>query len=432
MIEILFETGINILETLISVDFITRYLGPKYKGGKKYAAFVAVWLIAFIQMTITNYITEFETFGAYIPVVIYAIYAFSCLKGSKMLKLWAAILTHMIVVFTAILTNVILCNIIGYDPYKMITVFNSTRVFGVMTAKALQFALTRILLRYNKKNHMSRERLVTLTIIPVISIISLSALMKAVLINNMLSHYILTGMLCIILANVLTYYFFNVLNNEYENKMNTKLVQQQNEILKESIKDSDAFVSEMKTVRHDIQNQFLTILKFADEGKTAEIKDYINVLTNNHLPKILNYINTNNAAFDAILNTKIAVCSQNNIFVEVSIKKNTVINLPPSEMAILFGNLLDNAIEAAKETEERRVAIDIHTSGIYLVVLVTNSILSSVLEANKNLETSKKNKELHGIGIKSIKNIVDEHNGMIQFYEEENEFCCHVMLDATE
>ena len=43
-----------------------------------------------------------------------------------------------------------------------------------------------------------------------------------------------------------------------------------------------------------------------------------------------------------------------------------------------------------------------------------------------------RDKELHGIGIKSIKNIVEKHNGMIQFYEEEDEFCCHIMIDTTE
>lgn len=35
MIEVIFEIGINIIENLISVNFITRYLGAKYRGNKK-------------------------------------------------------------------------------------------------------------------------------------------------------------------------------------------------------------------------------------------------------------------------------------------------------------------------------------------------------------------------------------------------------------
>lgn len=329
MIEFIFETGINLIETFISVDFITKYLGTKYTGNRQKAAFVIVWIISFIQMTVTNYITDFETFGSYIPMIIYACYAFLCLNGSTPLKIWFAILTHLIVTFTAILTNILVCNIIGYDPYKMITVFNSTRVMGVIIAKIMQFYITRLILRNKYKNPISNYRWVAIIAIPVISVISLCALMKAALINNDISPYILTGMICIILANIMTYYFFTVMNKEYENTIKAKLLEQQNDALKKSIADKDAFVKEMKAVRHDIKNQLLTIMQYADEGKNNDIKEYVNVLTNNYLPNILNYINTNNAAFDAVINSKIAVCNQKNIFMEVNIKQDTNISIPP-------------------------------------------------------------------------------------------------------
>ena len=432
MIEFIFETGINLIETFISVDFITKYLGPKYKNRLRSISFIIVWMVLFAELTIINRITEFETFASYIPMIILTCYALLCLCGNKILKIWISILTHLIVIFTSIMTNILLCNIIGYDPYKLITVFNSTRVMGVIIAKIMQFYITRLILRNKYKNPISNYRWVTIIAIPVISVISLCALMKAALINNGISPYILTGMICIILANIMTYYFFTVMNKEYENTIKAKLLEQQNDALKKSIADKDAFVKEMKAVRHDIKNQLLTIMQYADEGKNNDIKEYVNVLTNNYLPNILNYINTNNAAFDAVINSKIAVCSQRNIFMEVNIKQNTDIFILPSEIAVLFGNLLDNAIEAAKDTDEKRITVDIQKNASYLIIFVSNSIKSSVLKDNKNLETSKPDKELHGIGIKSIKNIVEKHNGMIQFYEEENEFCCHIMIDTTE
>lgn len=432
MIEFIFETGINLIETFISVDFITKYLGTKYTDNRQKIAFVTVWIIAFIQMTITNYITEFETFGSYIPMIIYACYAFLCLNGSIPLKIWFSILTHLIVTFTAILTNILLCNLIGYDPYKMITVFNSTRVMGVIIAKIMQFYITRLLLRNKYKNPISNYRWIAIIAIPVVSVISLCALMKAALINNDISPYILTGMVCIILANIMTYYFFTVMNKEYENTMKAKLLEQQNDVLKKSIADKDAFVKEMKAVRHDIKNQLLTIMQYADNGKITDIKEYVNMLTHDYLPNVLNYINTNNMAFDAVINSKIAVCNQRKIFMEVNIKQGTNISIPPTEIAVLFGNLLDNAIEAATDTDEKRITLSVQKNENYLVILVSNSIKSSVLEFNRNLETSKPDKDMHGIGIKSIKNIVEKHNGMIQFYEEENEFCCHIMIDLKE
>ena len=143
MIEFIFETGINLIETFISVDFITKYLGPKYKNRLRSISFIIVWMVLFAELTIINRITEFETFASYIPMIILTCYALLCLCGNKILKIWISILTHLIVIFTSIMTNILLCNIIGYDPYKLITVFNSTRVMGVIIAKIMQFYITR-------------------------------------------------------------------------------------------------------------------------------------------------------------------------------------------------------------------------------------------------------------------------------------------------
>ena len=432
MIELAFEIFINLIETFIMTDFVTRYLETKYTDNKKILGFALCWITAFTQMCVMNKITELETIGAFIPIFIYFTYALIFLKGSIGLKLWIAFFTELIAYVIALITNLIICYIIGYNPSDMISVFNNTRIIGVIITKMMLFYTTRIILKNKYKYSLNKYKWLMLICMPVISLISLGALMKVTLYNSGIKLYILIGMSCIVVADIVTYLFFVVMNKEYENTINTRLLEQQNETLKKSMIDKDAFVREMKTVRHDIKNQLLTILQYADEGRCEDIKDYVNVLTNNHLPNILNYINTNNTAFDAAINSKIALCNQKNIFMEVIIKQDTEINIPPTEIAVLFGNLLDNAIEAAKDTVEKRITLEIQRNESYLVILVSNSIKSSVLKENKTLETSKADKELHGIGIKSIKNIVDKHNGMIQFFEEENEFYCHIMIDITE
>lgn len=432
MIKTFFEIGINLIETLIITDFITRYLGTKYNDYKKNMGFLLCWFITFTVICAMNNITSLETIGAYVPIVIYFIYSLFFLNGNIGLKLWISFLIYLAAYVIALITNLIICYIIGYNPANMISNFNSTRVVGVIITKILLFYITRIILRNKYQHPLNKYKWLMLVFIPTISLISLGALMKATLYNSEIKQYILIGMGCIVIADITTYFFFIIMNREYENTINSKLLEQQNETLKQSIIYKDAFVKGMKAVRHNIKNQLLTIRQYADDGRNDDIKDYIDVLTNNHLPNILNYINTNNAAFDAVINSKIAVCNQKNIFMEVNIKQDTYISIPSVEIAVLFGNLLDNAIEAAKDTNEKRITLDIQKNASYLIILVSNSIKSSVLEDNKNLETSKPDKELHGIGIKSIKNIVEKHNGMIQFYEEENEFCCHIMIDITE
>ena len=108
--------------------------------------------------------------------------------------------------------------------------------------------------------------------------------------------------------------------------------------------------------------------------------------------------------------------------------RNVLKDFDAIDTGILFGNLLDNAIEAAQETDSRRITVDVNQKGHYLSVLVTNSIKTSVLKTNAELQTSKTDKLLHGIGVKSVKALVEKYDGMIDFFEKNGEFCCHIML----
>ena len=431
MLELIFELGINLIETLILIDFLTRYLGQKYQDKRGLIGFVCVCIVSFLELSIINYVTPFEGVGAFIPIAIYFMYAIIFLNGNVPLKLWISILTEIILMIVAIGSNLGICYIIGYDPNDMITVFNTTRIISVIITHIILFYVTRVILRHKYKNPIDKQSWFLLILIPIISIISLSALMLAAMDYEAIKGYILCGMASILLANIVTYYFFMQLNKNYEAKLKIKLLEQYNDNAKQNMESADAYVKQMQSFRHDASNQLAIIYNLIDDEKTDEAKNYIRNLINDYLPDIRSYIHTENDAFNAIMNSKIAICNQKNIFIEVKEMKNALQDFDAVDTGILFGNLLDNAIEAAAETKSRRITVDIRTKGEYLSILVTNSISESVLRNNQQLKTSKKDKDVHGIGIKNIKSIVNKYDGMIQFFEEENEFCCHILLDRS-
>lgn len=431
MIELIFEVGINLLETFIIFEFLTRYLGSKYSDKRKLVGFLLGWFTGFVELCIMNFFVELESFGAYIPIIINFVYSLLFLNGSILLKLLMSAMIHIIVLIIAYTVNLGICNVIGYNSSDMIMVFNSIRVIGVVITKIILFYVTRIILKYRYKNPIDSRLMFMLIIIPMTSIISLAALMKAAINHSEIQAYIFVGMICIIIANVMTYYFFTIINKEYETKLKIQLLEQQNENAKKNIENADAFIKQMKAVRHDIKNQLIAIGGYLDKEKFDDAKKYINGLTENYLPNIQEYINTGNDAFDAIVNSKIALCNQKNIFMLVSVMEKSLTDMNAVDIGVLFGNLLDNAIEAADKTKSRRITIEVQIEGEYLSIIVKNSIEKSVLENNSNLETSKKNKTSHGIGIRSVKSIVKKYDGMLQFYEEQNEFCCHILLDLN-
>lgn len=57
-----------------------------------------------------------------------------------------------------------------------------------------------------------------------------------------------------------------------------------------------------------------------------------------------------------------------------------------------------------------------------------HKIGKSVLKENPELHSTKEEKELHGIGISQIKEIVAAYDGLYDFYEEEGYFCSRVFI----
>ncbi|MBQ4630112.1 MAG: sensor histidine kinase [Clostridia bacterium] len=424
----MFEIGINLIETYLIVEFITRFLGTKFDGKKRNVCFLVGWFVIFAELCIRNYITVLESFSAYIPIFFYCIYAFACLKGTFFTKIWISLFIHIIVISIAVLTNLAVCNLVGYDPYSMINVFNEIRIVSVILTKVILFYTTRIVLKIKFDNNNENSTWAMLTIVPMISVISILFLMRAAYEYSEVKDYVLLGIICIVIANIITYYFFNLTNKQHKDKLMIRLLKQQNENAIKNIEDSQSFINQMRVVKHDIKNQLLTIYNYIDTGNTNQAKKYIKDITDDYLPVSRTLVNTKNDAFNAVINAKTAICDNKGVFSEVKVDSEAIGLLDAYDTVAIFGNLLDNAIEAAECTELKRISVEVKRIDDYLSVLVGNSISASVLDVNSTLTSTKKNSEFHGIGLKSIKSIVKKYDGMIDFYEEENEFFCHIML----
>ena len=97
-----------------------------------------------------------------------------------------------------------------------------------------------------------------------------------------------------------------------------------------------------------------------------------------------------------------------------------------SHITVLFGNIIDNAIEAAEMSEEKIINISVRIQGQYVSIYIENSFNSQY--SNINLITTKKDKNLHGFGMKNVKRIVEECNGMMQCFAKDEMFCCDILL----
>lgn len=100
-----------------------------------------------------------------------------------------------------------------------------------------------------------------------------------------------------------------------------------------------------------------------------------------------------------------------------------------SNIAILLSNLLDNAIEAEIQQESKKeIRLKMFIYKEMVNIIVENYILKSVLGENPELKTTKKEKQGHGIGIESVKELVRREEGDLEIFEENNYFISQILI----
>lgn len=142
-------------------------------------------------------------------------------------------------------------------------------------------------------------------------------------------------------------------------------------------------------------------------------------------------IESGNIAIDSVLNFKAEAAREAKIIVKHDIRAGADVNMSNGDLNTLFGNLLDNAIEAAVKMPEgqREIDLKLHIDETAILFLIANSFDGRV-ERNRKGEivTTKPDKRNHGIGLRAVKEIVDRHKGIMTVETENGRFQVTVFL----
>lgn len=423
----LFEIGVNIFEIFIIMMFLTLYFGCKYKGIKAVLGFTAGWAAATTLLTYINTLYLFEEYLGIIFVFGYFIYCVLFLNGDTLTKLFVSSFINCILYTISLITIICGCIFVNGDVEKIFTM-TPERVCLIAFGKILLIIVCVILLKFRFTHSAARRQTMLLfALIPIVTHISTIGILKIFFKHTELSGELMIAALGCFTTIFLIYWLFININKDIDKSVRLSLLEQKVESDKKNAQDIEQLYTKTCGVHHDLVIHFSTISKLFEESP-QKAQEYINSVLNNQLTSIKTMIKTGNDCFDAIANTKIALCEKYGVTCRVRVMENALDFLMYDEIAILFGNLFDNAIEATKNSSKKIIRLDVCVQDVYLSVFMKNTIDSSVLKGNKDLLTTKDNKEYHGFGIKNIKGIVDKHKGIIQFDEENGYFICDILI----
>ncbi len=166
---------------------------------------------------------------------------------------------------------------------------------------------------------------------------------------------------------------------------------------------------------HDIKRHLLSIKDLADENDCDGIKHYIdNLYSEYEVKNIKKY--SNHKLVNAIINRYAKVFSDSGITFNCDIRSIDFSFIDDNDLTSLLDNLLENALEASRDSEEKKVDLLITPTNVnYISLTLNNSCSTAPNIKNGKLITTKKKTAPHGYGIKSIKRIADKYDGDVSF-----------------
>lgn len=125
---------------------------------------------------------------------------------------------------------------------------------------------------------------------------------------------------------------------------------------------------------------------------------------------------TNNKALNLLLSQKIRECNKVEVDFQICIQEIDLSFIKEPDVVSIFANLIDNAIESCISSENKKIFLDLYTmNDSYIVIRVDNSADIEPVIHNGMLNTRKKNKEQHGIGMTSITKALNNYQGKLRW-----------------
>ena len=189
---------------------------------------------------------------------------------------------------------------------------------------------------------------------------------------------------------------------------------------------------ETRRFRHDVNNNLTCISVLLQEGKLEEAQRYLsNMLGEIHAfsPKVV----TGDEMLDCIISVKWEQMVEDGIVFEVDGILDRGLEWEPIDICTVFSNAIDNAIEACQKViGERAILLSLKRTKNFYYIEIKNSMNKGLVNIEEvrsgKLFTTKKDKDIHGFGLESIKKIVHNHNGELELVTDEEYFILRIII----
>lgn len=270
---------------------------------------------------------------------------------------------------------------------------------------------------------LDKRQMLLLFIIPMLSVAAFWGLM-----HGSVCRWAAVFLCVVIIAiNVCVFYLYHILLKNYVQlreqdiyKQQTIAYQNQLEVILES-------QSRIRALKHDMKNHVLALGGLAKGSKPEKLIEYLDSMRE-FMQNPSEHVYTGNEALDSLLNFKLQRAQEELKKVETDIVLPEKMKLHSFDFNVILGNLLDNAIAAALQTDEQFLKLSMRMENGVLLLYMINScagIPEGVCEIHR---LSEKSAAGHGLGLANAGRIVKKYHGDMEMCCKDNHMETDIML----
>lgn len=429
MLDLLFLIFTYFTEALIVFLYAKKIYEAKWNYSISFISLVVAYSLLLI---IYHFIYNNDTFNLILTMIANVIILYFSFNSSFKSALFHGVTLVITQLISEFITIYLSAMALGISSRSFV---NNHFETGVIISRIFYFSLTSLLAKMSIKETQSNNwgKWLTLSLLPISSMFSLLVL-KAITdtMELTITQYAMSiiSAAFLLIVNIIIYTVYEESEKNTQRLLELELENQRSKIDMQYIKLLENKNETMKIMAHDYKNHIATLTSLTDSD---EVQEYIQSM----LGEISQYEQTGktkNKTLDVILSKYADICKSKDITFNTEIISDNLELLKSKDISTLFNNILDNAVEAAEKTKEKNITLEISAVlGSFHKITLKNSCETEPKTESRKLLTLKNDKEVHGIGMKSVNKTLKKYNGEMQWdYNEANKTFKTVILIPAE
>lgn len=241
------------------------------------------------------------------------------------------------------------------------------------------------------------------------------------------NYFVVLNLCGIVLADLYVLYFIKMMNEKTYLEYEVKLLENQADVQYAYYSLQEQKYNRTVQVLHDVNKHLNAIEKLYLSDNIETANQYTNQIKDMLKPLVpARY--TGNPILDIILSDKKLLMADKDIAFDITVEHVDLNFLAPIDVTTIWGNLLDNAIEACETVSQKRyISIWINTFHEMVSITIKNSC--NPVKWKRNTPVSQKGKN-RGIGLLNVRKSVEKYDGNMILKEQDGAFIVEILLNS--